>query len=241
MADNAASSEAMSASTRKQSERPWWFSMLVNLLLALIVVSLVQAFVVRVHNVASGSMEQTLRVNDRVLSSPLPYRFGEPQRGDIIIFGHGETWGSSRRAPASNPIKAVARTFGDLTGIGTSNTNYTVKRVIGLPGDTVSCCDAQGRVLVNGESLDEPYIYQDVSFDATTQSCSTAPASARCFAPITVPPGRYLVMGDHRSNSADSVMACRSAAASADCAIFVTREQITGKVFFRLWPVGSIN
>lgn len=219
---------------------PLWLSIIGNVLAALVIVSLVQAFLVRVHNVSSGSMETTLHVNDRVLSSNVPYWSSGPQRGDIVIFGHGEDWDSPTRTPASNPLLAAGRLFGDITGIGTSNRIYTVKRVIGLPGDVVACCDPLGRVTVNGKPIDEPYLYEDLVFTRGSLDCRTQSTSPRCFKPLRVPEGRYLVMGDHRSNSADSVAYCRSRAAGTDCGRFVPAERISGKVVAKAWPPGPI-
>lgn len=178
--------------TRERPRRrplPLWASVLVNLTIALVIVSLVQHFVVRVHNVRSGSMQQTLGVTDRILSSDLPYLGGGPARGDIVIFWHGDTWEDAERSPAPDPVRAAARVFGDITGIGTSSHLYTVKRVIGLPGDQVECCDVEGRVMVNGEALDEPYIFEDLPFTAGALDCSTDPLSPRCFARLEVPEG----------------------------------------------------
>ena len=221
--------------------RPFWVAVAVNVVAALVIVSLVQAFLVRVHSVSSGSMEQTLAVTDRVLSSRLPYLTSPPARGDIVIFGHGTTWDAAVLPPDPNPLKQALRQFGNVTGIGISDTSYTVKRVLGVGGESVGCCDAAGRVQVNGVALDEPYVYEDLPFEAGVRDCTTVPHSPRCFAPIAVPAGKLLLLGDHRSGSADSVVGCRSDAAASDCARLVDVTRVTGKVIARAWPPGPVG
>lgn len=243
MGDGATEDARVSPAPRRARREPAaWLLMAAYLMLGLLVVSVLQGTrVVRVYNVPSRSMQQTLGVGDRILISGLPYLTRGPARGDVVVFSHGESWDDETLPPSANPVVTVARLFGDLTGIGLSSRVHTVKRVIGLPGDTVACCDAAGRVTVNGAPLDEPYRYRDLPFAPGTLDCTTTPRSSRCFLPVRVPEGRLLVMGDHRSNSADSVVACRGAGATADCARLVDERRVVGRVFAKAWPPGPIT
>ncbi|MFK0006912.1 signal peptidase I [Paenarthrobacter sp. NPDC090520] len=216
---------SLPARRRRLFRSPW-----VHAILALLLVALVQGFFVKIYQVPSGSMEQTLNIGDRVVVNRLA---PEPQRGDVVIFRQPASWGP---APERGVLRSAVGWFGELTGIGPSNTEYLVKRVIGLPGDTVECCDASGRLKVNGDAIDEPYVFQDFAFDAGTLDCSTAVASPRCFATIRLGQDQYLVLGDHRSQSADSLAACRGLAAAEECVRTVRREDITGRVEWFLFP-----
>jgi len=211
---------------------------LVEVLIALAAVALVQAFIVKPFGVPSQSMENTLQIGDRIVVNRLD---GSIARGDIVVFGHGDTWEQTRRSPATSALRRAVRFVGDVTGMGPSNTSYTVKRVIGLPGDKVSCCSVDGKVRVNGEKLDEPYVFEDLAFTGGPQGCDVASPSPRCFGEITVPADSYLVMGDHRSQSADSVIACRGSTSASGCARFVHRDRIVGPVVFRLWPLSAVG
>ena len=97
---------------------------------------LVRAFVLQTFYIPSESMEHTLDINDRVLVNKLVYDFRDPHRGEIIVFEAPRSW---RSDPSEEDF---------------------IKRVIGVGGDHVVCCDDQGRITVNGEALDEPYIYR---------------------------------------------------------------------------------
>lgn len=210
----------------------------VEILLAIVVVALVQGFVVKPFGVPSQSMEQTLRIGDRILVNRTD---GSVERGDIVVFSHGETWQDSSLRPTGNVLKDTVRKVGDVTGIGPSSTAYTVKRVIGMPGDRVRCCDDQGRLLVNGQPLDEDYVFEDHTFRAPELTCGTTPRSSRCFPEIRVPSDRLLVLGDHRSQSADSVVNCRGGTDAEGCARFVPTNRVVGPVVFRIWPLGTFG
>jgi signal peptidase I len=212
--------------------------MFTEVIIALVAVALVQAFLVKPFGVPSQSMEQTLNIGDRILANRLD---DDVARGDVVVFGHGSTWQEKELPQPDNVLERAVRTFGDLTGIGPSSTAYTVKRVIGLPGHKVACCSTDGRVTVDGVPLDEPYVYENLSFTAGTLDCSSSPRSTRCFPEIVVPEENYLVLGDHRSQSADSVIGCRGATEGQECARFVPAGRVVGPVVLRFWPLGDIG
>ncbi|WP_344818053.1 signal peptidase I [Microbacterium soli] len=210
-----------------------WF----HLIAAFVVVGALLSFVAKPYSVPSGSMEQTLEPGDRVLVNRLAYVGSAPTTGDIVVFDADETWGPDGSAD-DGPLKSVLRWVGEVTGFGPSGPHTLIKRVIAGPGQTVSCCDAEGRMLVDGVPLDEPYIFEDFPFTAGSLDCTTAPVSLRCLPEVTVPAGSYLMLGDHRAASADGAMSCRSPGTDpASCWRWALRDQIVGKAAVILWPV----
>ena len=227
---------AVAAPQPHRPRLPFWASLLLNVVVALAVVAVVQALWVKVYSVPSGSMENTLEVGDRMLVNRTAYPDGMADSQHVVVFTANEDW--AHPMPPEGAVENAVRTFGDLTGIGRSHEQALVKRVIGTAGQTVECCTAEGAVTVNGEPLDEPYIHNDLPFIRDELDCESEVMSARCFGPVTVPEDSMLVLGDHRSNSADSVIVCRGIPAdqAGDCARFVTREDIVGEVFVTVWP-----
>jgi signal peptidase I len=223
---------------QERKPRPLWLSTALNVVAAIVVIALVQGFLVKVYSVPSGSMESTLNVGDRILVNRLAYNAGGPKPGDIVVFRADAAWGASAGDEPAGVLEALVRGFGDLTGIGPSNEDFLVKRVVGAGGDTVECCSAEGALVRNGEPLNEDYILEDPAFAPGGPDCGSDPRSLRCFGPVEVPEGSLLVLGDHRGASADGVLACRGRAENdqSGCARFVDEENVVGRVVAKLWP-----
>ncbi len=149
----------------------------------------IRTFVAEARYIPSSSMEPTLEINDRLIIEKLTYHFREPERGDVVVF---------------NPTEVLRRqNFKDAF----------IKRVIGLPGETIEI--KGGKVYVNGTALKEDYTAQPPDYD---------------YGPVTVPEGQYLVLGDNRNNSYDSHYWG-----------FVPKENIIGRASVRFWPVNRLG
>jgi signal peptidase I len=181
----------------------FWRELPILLGVAILVAVLVRAFVLQTFYIPSPSMEHTLNVLDRVLVNKLVYDFRDPRRGEIIVFKAPQDWQS-----------------------GTEGEDF-IKRIIGVGGDHVVCCDSQQRLIVNGHSLDEPFVYRDA--DGTQDPAADEPFN------ITVPAGRLWVMGDHRSASGDSLEHWEQTEDISEATI--DTKSIVGRAFTVFWPV----
>ncbi|PID97794.1 MAG: signal peptidase I [Actinobacteria bacterium] len=187
------------------------------LLVAFIFSTLIRAFVIQVFWIPSPSMETTLSVNDRVVISRFSAWTGDFERGDVVVFNDSSGWLTRQE---STGIKAFIRKVGEFTGFVPANGEQVlVKRLIGLPGDTVECCSADGKIMVNGVAIDETaYLYPGVL-------TSEVPFK------VTVPEGKVWVMGDNRPNSADSRFH-----EDAKGQGFVPISDIVGRGMVVIWP-----
>ncbi len=202
-------------------------------LFALVIAMVIKTFVVQAFVIPSGSMQNTLAVHDKILVNKLVYDFRAIKPGDIVVFNGDGTWNASS-ASASNQ-NLLARLFDDtvrkavdsvagLFGTPVGQTDY-VKRVIGVPGDHVVCCDAQGLITVNGVPLHEQsYLYPG-------NQSSSAPDEIRGHFNVTVPAGYLWVLGDHRGISDDS----RGHTADPGNGM-IPESKVIGRAFVIVWP-----
>ncbi|GIG60631.1 signal peptidase I [Longispora fulva] len=205
---------------------PWWQEMPLLLIIAFCMAVLLRTFLVQAFFIPSGSMEPTLQIGDRVLVNKVVYDLWQPERGEVVVFRGTDKWAPEVvPAPTSSGLFGrIGRGFGDLVGFSEPSEKDFIKRIIGVPGDVVACCDAEGRVTVNGKGLDEPYVADNSPLQDPIpgQECR-----ARKFVKLTVQPGHVFVMGDHRGVSQDS-----------RCNGQVPIDKIIGRAFVIAWPVG---
>ena len=219
-AQRAGGGRARQGRTRRRLN--WWVELISLFALALVIMLVIKTYVVQAFYIPSSSMENTLDIGDKVLVNKLIYHFRSIDRGDIVVFNGEGSWDPPSLPASSDPVVRLASQFSHavvgLFGISPGVHDY-IKRVIGLPGDHVACCDAQGRVTVNGVPLNEKsYLYP-----------SNIPSVTRFS--IIVPPGRLWVMGDHRNVSYDS----RGHMADPGRGT-IPESQVVGRAFLILWP-----
>jgi len=199
-----------------QARRRSFGRVLALLTVAAVVVAGVRVLFVQAFVIPTSSMQPLLRVGDRVLVSRLDYRLGDVRRGDVIVFDGAGVF-DPPAAPARSPLAGIGRAVAGALGAPVGEDDY-VKRVVGLPGERIVCCDAAGRLTVDGRPLSEPYLHgrepaSDVRFD------------------IRVPVGRLWVMGDNRGDSADSRAHLADPGGGT-----VPLDHVVGRVIAVWWP-----
>ena len=193
------------------------------LVIALGLSLLIKTFLVQAFYIPSESMENTLLAGDRVLVSKLTPGPFSLHRGDIVVFADPGGWLQPQPKAPESPLRSVVRDTLTFVGLLPADSGeHLIKRIIGLPGDTVACCDSQGRVTVNGVPVDEPYLFpgnrpSEIDFS------------------VTVPAGRLWVMGDHRSLSEDSRFHRDQHGGT------VPISDVVGRAFVIVWPPGRMS
>lgn len=207
----------MSETAKRQL--PVWQESILLVATAVVMAVIVKAFFLQAFYIPSESMEPTMLVDDKILVQKVSYWTGDPGRGDIVVFDDPGGWLNDTQT--GEPSNVVQR---GLEMIGLFPTGgHLIKRVVGVGGDSVQCCDDQGRLQVNGESVDERYLADpSVNGDTTFE--------------VEVPDGYLWVQGDNRGNSADSRMHQGDPGGG-----FIPTESVVGKAWLRVWPFKRIG
>ncbi|WP_309068966.1 signal peptidase I [Microbacterium sp.] len=215
--------QAAAASRRTRGWLAFLRDVVVIIVIAVLVSFLVKTFVVRSFFIPSASMEDTLIIDDRILVDELTPNWTGYSRGDVVVFRDPGGWLEPMPQPEHSPFEAAVDWVLSLVGLSASDSDdHLVKRIIGLPGDHVVCCNALGQVSLNGVPVDE--------LDYLKLPPGDTEASEDPF-DVTVPDGSLWVMGDNRDRSRDSRYNTDQPGGG-----FVPLDNVVGKVFLRTWP-----
>ena len=189
---------------------------------ALVLSIIVKTFFIQFFYIPSGSMENTLQVNDRVGVNKLGALFSDIKRGEVVVFRDPANWLSPNYDDTSGFRKVIKDSLVFVGVLPDPSKQYLIKRVIGVGGDKVRCCGKDGKIEVNGVSINEPYIYEgDKPSDSEFE--------------VEVPQGFIWVMGDHRGASADSRFHTDDPNNG-----MVALDKVTGRATFIIWPFSNL-
>ena len=189
---------------------------------ALVLSIIVKTFFIQFFFIPSGSMENTLQVNDRVGVNKLGALFSDIKRGEVVVFRDPANWLSPNYDDSSGIRKVIKDSLVFVGVLPDPSKQYLIKRVIGVGGDKVRCCGKDGKIEVNGVSINEPYIYEgDKPSDSEFE--------------VEVPQGFIWVMGDHRGASADSRFHTDDPNNG-----MVALDKVTGRATFIIWPFSNL-
>jgi signal peptidase I len=223
--DGGADAAGVTTTGRRRSVLLFLRDLLIIFVVAVLVSFLIKTFLIRSFFIPSQSMESTLEVDDRIIVNELVPDVVGLEHGDVVVFADPGGWLPATPEVQQPPLVAAVDGFLSFVGLSAPDSNdHLVKRLIGLPGDHVVCCNALGQMSVNGVPLDEPYVMlppgeQKVSRDDFD---------------ITVPGDSLWVMGDNRYNSKDSRYNGETPLKG-----FVPIENVVGKAFVVSWPVSN--
>ncbi|MHC3427953.1 signal peptidase I [Streptomyces sp. DT18] len=191
---------------------------------ALLIALVLKTFFVQAFVIPSGSMEETLRIGDRVVVDKLTPWFGaDVHRGDVVVFRDPGGWLGAEEQDqdtSSGPVRQLKKGLAFIGLLPSADEKDLIKRVVGVGGDTVACCDVRGRVTVNGQAVEEPYV-----------RAGNRPSEVEFR--VRVPAGRLFVLGDHRADSGDSRFH-----SDAGYDGTVAEDAVVGRAVAVVWPVG---
>jgi signal peptidase I len=190
----------------------------VLIIIAFVLALLLKTFLIQAFYIPSASMEPTLLVGDRVLVNKVVYELRDPRRGEVVVFSTPDDTPASTEG---GPVRRVLRSITSGLGVTPLGEKDFIKRVIGLPGETVAMKD--GIVSIDGRPLPE---------EVFGQGGYLAERDLSEFGPVTVPEGQYFMMGDNRLNSSDSRFPTLGT---------IPRDQIIGRAFVVIWPLGRLD
>ncbi|MBF0671128.1 MAG: signal peptidase I [Salinibacterium sp.] len=218
-----ADAAATTASGRRRRGALLFLRDLLVIFIAAVLISVViKTFLVRSFYIPSSSMENTLQIYDRIIVNQLVPDVVELNRGDIIVFQDPGGWLAPTPQEERSPVVEAVDWVLAAVGLSAPDSNdHLIKRVIGLPGDEVACCNTFGQMSVNGIPLDEPYLKLPERVTKVAKDD---------FA-VTVPDDALWVMGDNRYNSCDS--RCNATGPSKG---FVPLENVVGRAIVISWP-----
>ena len=194
------------------------------IIVALAVSLVIKTFLVQFFYIPSGSMENTLQIQDRVAVNKIPFISKKISRGDVVVFRDPDNWLPEPYALEENKVVTKIREGLVIVGVLPNPAKqYLVKRVIGIEGDTIVCCTKAGSMKINGKLVDEPYIFK-----------GNKPSELKFN--VTVPKGKIWVMGDHRGASADSRYHQEDVNNG-----FVPVSKVTGRAYAIIWPFKNIG
>jgi signal peptidase I len=209
----------------RRTRVPSWVELPLLIVLTLAIAALIRTFLVQPFFIPSESMQDTLQIGDRVLVDKVSYRLHDIKRGDVVVFNGLDSF--TPEVQVDEPGNAFGRALhsvGAAIGVAPPGEKDFIKRVIGVPGDRVVCCDGKGRITVNGQPLDESaYLFPG-------DKPSESPFD------VIVPPERLWVMGDHRSASADSRAHTGDPGGGT-----VPENKVIGRAFSIVWPLGRLT
>jgi len=193
-------------------------------IVALAVSLVIKTFFVQFFYIPSGSMENTLQIQDRVAVNKIPFISKKISRGDVVVFRDPDNWLPEPFTADENKVVTKIKEGLVIVGVLPNPAKqFLVKRVIGVAGDTIVCCTKDGSIKINNELVDEPYIFK-----------GNKPSEMKFN--VTVPKGKIWVMGDHRSASADSRYHQEDVNNG-----FVPVSKVTGRAYAIIWPLKNIG